>query len=62
MVGIDHCGRYINSAMQIQKDGRLKFGSGKEAKIPDGIDAKKVTFLQVYFNDIFCPVLMFISS
>ena len=48
--------------MQIQKDGRLKFGSGKEAKIPDGIDAKKVTFLQVYFNDIFCPVLMFISS
>ncbi|XP_065904281.1 hercynine oxygenase-like isoform X2 [Dysidea avara] len=47
VVGIDYCGRYINSAMQIQKDGRLKFGSGKEAKIPDTIDAKKVTFIQL---------------
>ena len=60
MIGIDHCGRYINSAMQIQKDGRLKFGSGKEAKIPDGVDANKVTFIQVNINDMFCHVLMFI--
>jgi len=40
--------------MQIHKDGSLKFGAGKEAKIPDGVDAKKVTFLQVCVKKALC--------
>lgn len=47
MVGVDYCGRFVNTAMQIQNESVVKFGNGKEAKIPDGIKAKNVNFVQV---------------
>ena len=47
VVGVDYCGRFISTAMQIQNDGVVKFNGGKEARIPDGVEAKNVNFVQV---------------
>lgn len=47
VVGVDYCGRFVNTAMQVQNDGVVKFGAGKEAKLPDGVNAKNVNFVQV---------------
>jgi len=56
VVGVDYCGRFVNTAMQIQNEGVVKFGNGKEAKIPDGIKAKNVNFVQVGCHNVFYTV------
>lgn len=47
VVGVDYCGRFVNTAMQIQNEGDVKFGFGKEAKLPEGVRAKNVSFVQL---------------
>ena len=47
MVGVDYCGRFVNTAMQIQNNGVVQFGTKKEAKLPDGVKPKNVNFVQV---------------
>ena len=53
VVGVDYCGRFVNTAMQIQNEGDVKFGVGKEAKLPEGVRAKNVSFVQVGSCDTF---------
>lgn len=45
--GVDYCGRFVNTAMQIQNDSVVKFGAGKEAKLPEGVNPKNINFVQV---------------
>lgn len=47
VVGVDYCGRFVDTAMQIQNNAVVKFGTRKEAKLPDGVNANNVNFVQV---------------
>ena len=53
VVGVDYCGRFVNTAMQIQNGGDVKFGVGKEAKLPEGVRSENVSFVQVSSCDTF---------
>lgn len=47
VAGVDYCGRFVNTAMQIQNNGVVKFGTKKEARLPDGVKPKNVNFVQL---------------
>ena len=51
MVGIDYCGRFIDTAMKIQEGKVVQYGSDQVAKLPSQTQPSRVQFKQVTRSD-----------